>query len=127
MNQALYQEAKGCLSVGKNAAASATSDQLQEAIRSAAYHEGYEAAHTVCLRLCSTSEPAARQSLLAEALADMVDINLGWSNLHETQERLCGFAAVLAEQFSLHCAPPSSALTATGTPTHLAVLSFQRA
>ncbi|WP_417539755.1 hypothetical protein [Marinobacter sp.] len=91
MNQALYQEAKGCRSVGK-----------------------------MLLR-------ALLPSLLAEALADMVDINLGWSNLHETQERLCGIAAVLAEQFSLHCAPLSSALTATGTPTHLAVLSFQRA
>lgn len=63
----------------------------------APYGEGHRVAQETLAVLAMTAAQGDRQALLAEALADLIDVGLSWNNLHATQERLRGFAGVLAQ------------------------------
>lgn len=61
------------------------------------FFDGYQSAVLAVARMPSMADRQARQALLAEALGDLIDVPLNWSNLQVTEERLRGFSAVLAD------------------------------
>ena len=61
------------------------------------FFDGYQSAVLAVARIPSMADRQARQALLAEALSDLIDVPLNWSNLQATEERLRGFSAVLAD------------------------------
>ena len=61
------------------------------------FFDGYQSAVLAVARIPSMADRQARQALLAEALGDLIDVPLNWSNLQATEERLRGFSAVLAD------------------------------
>ncbi|WP_278361549.1 hypothetical protein [Stutzerimonas kunmingensis] len=61
------------------------------------FFDGYQSAVLAVARIASMVDRQARQTLLAEALGDLIDVPLNWSNLQATDERLRGFVAVFAD------------------------------
>lgn len=83
--------------------------------RDTPYGEGRRAAHQVLTVMAVTAEPDRREALLAEAMADLIEMGLSWNNLHATQERLLGFASVVAHLLRADSEPhPSSAGASQG-------------
>ena len=89
------------------------------------YLEGCQAAENVVALLRTTLDQGKRQELLAQALGDLIDANLGWNNLRDTQERLSGFSGVLAEQLSVTAGSPE--VFVIGAPQRLSFLTQPRA
>ena len=52
------------------------------------FFDGYQSAVLAVARIPSMADRQARQALLAEALGDLIDVPLNWSNLQATEERL---------------------------------------
>lgn len=88
----------------------------------APYGEGHRAAQETLTVLATTAAPGDRQALLAEALADLIDVGLSWNNLHATQERLRGFAGVLAQHLPADTEPQPSLAGASRRPVMLTSL-----
>lgn len=61
------------------------------------FFDGHQAAVSAVARIASVVDRHARQALLAEAVGDLIDIPLNWTNLQATEERLHGFLAVIAD------------------------------
>lgn len=88
----------------------------------APYGEGHRAAQETLTVLATTAAPGDRQALLAEALADLIEVGLSWNNLHATQERLRGFAGVLAQHLPADTEPQPSLAGASRRPVMLTSL-----
>ena len=88
----------------------------------APYGEGHRAALEALAVLTITPEPSDRGALLTEALADLIEVGLSWNNLHATQERLRGFAGVLAQHLPADTEPQPSLAGALQRPAMLTSL-----
>ncbi|MBK3446016.1 hypothetical protein [Pseudomonas lactis] len=88
-------------------------------LRDTPYGEGHRVAQQALTVMAVTAEPGRRAALLAEAMADLIDMGLSWNNLHVTQERLLGFAGVLADQLRADSEPHSSLAGASQGPVLL--------
>ncbi|MCW2314322.1 hypothetical protein [Rhodoferax antarcticus] len=68
---------------------------------------GHSAALLTVQALYQTQDPQIRVTLLADAIGDLIDLDLGWDRMAPTLARLHGFAAGLLPLLGVSLGAPS--------------------